>query len=98
MFYSGLYSTQVLAAHPKARYLHIGHDEVYELGKGKSNTLMVQQKLTKDELFMLHAKKVVGIVKDNFPELKVLMWDDHFRKMSLEKIQASMQCVYYWVD
>ena len=52
---------QIMAAHPKARYLHIGCDEVYHLGEcepcmGKTRT----------ETFVQHVTAVASHVKERY--------------------------------
>ncbi len=72
---------QVMSLHQDAPYIHIGCDEVYELGKGLTADYMKQHNLTKYQLFLQHVKKVAEFVKTKFTKTKVIMWDDELRHM-----------------
>ncbi|RUS81547.1 hypothetical protein EGW08_010717, partial [Elysia chlorotica] len=78
---------QVLDAHPDVSHLHIGCDEVYELGKGASATVMQENKLTVGQMFLRHVKKVAHLIS-GYKARKVVpvMWDDMLRKISAEDI------------
>lgn len=81
---------QVLDAHPDASHLHIGCDEVYELGKGASATFMQEKQLTVHQMFLLHAKRVAQLVS-SYKAHKVVpvMWDDMLRKIPETDIASS---------
>ncbi|GFS05600.1 hexosaminidase D [Elysia marginata] len=81
---------QVLVAHPDVTHLHIGCDEVYELGKGASATVMQEKKLTVDQMFLQHVKRVAQMVSTyQHREVVPVMWDDMLRKISEEDIVRS---------
>ncbi|GFO13672.1 hexosaminidase d [Plakobranchus ocellatus] len=86
---------QVLDAHPDATHLHIGCDEVYELGKGASATMMQEKRLTVDQMFVHHVKKVAKIVLQ-FTNSRVtpIIWDDMLRKMPEKEIINSSLPTY----
>lgn len=78
---------QIVAAHPNARHLHIGADEVYQIGEcSRCLDLMTKRQWGKKQLFLDHVSKVARYVKDKYPELTVLMWDDEFREISPQEI------------
>lgn len=73
---------KVLAAHPLATYLHIGCDEVYELGKGKSVDIMAREKIKMEHIFLRHVKRVAQIVKDESKgKVRPIIWDDELRNI-----------------
>ncbi|KAK7010733.1 hexosaminidase D [Biomphalaria glabrata] len=80
---------QVLDAHPDATHLHIGCDEVYELGLGAS-TLM--KDFDRDSLYLKHVSKVANIVKElglaNQRKVMPIIWDDELRKIQSELIMS----------
>ncbi|XP_046548329.1 uncharacterized protein LOC124258300 isoform X2 [Haliotis rubra] len=80
---------QVMSLHPDSPYVHIGCDEVYELGKGLSGEYMKQHNFTKYQLFLQHVKKVAEFVPTKFPKTKVIMWDDELRHMPDRLIEQS---------
>lgn len=78
---------QVVAAHPTSKYLHIGADEVYQIGDcSRCINAMVKKHWTKKQLFLDHVSKVANYIKENYPYLSVLMWDDEFREISPQEI------------
>ncbi|XP_053993531.1 hexosaminidase D-like [Hylaeus volcanicus] len=78
---------QVVAAHPNAKHLHIGADEVYQIGEcSRCLDAMIKGQLGKKQLFLDHVSKVARYIKDRYPELTILMWDDEFREISPEEI------------
>lgn len=78
---------QVMAAHPDAKHLHIGADEVYQIGEcSRCLDVMVKRQWGKKQLFLDHVSKVARYVKDKYPEVTILMWDDEFREISPQEI------------
>ena len=74
-------------AHADATHLHIGCDEVYELGKGASATVMQEKKLTVGQMFVHHVKKVAHLVSGYKARRVVpVIWDDMLRKMPSDDI------------
>lgn len=74
---------QILEMHPDASHLHIGCDEVYELGRGASVAL----RKDKEELFLYHVTKVATIVRRSGNQQVIpVIWDDELRKMSAKTI------------
>lgn len=78
---------QVIAMHPKTKYLHIGADEVYQLGKcDRCLAAMSKRQWTKQQLFLNHVHVVASYIKGKYPHLTVLMWDDEFREIDPQDI------------
>ncbi|XP_031846822.1 hexosaminidase D [Nomia melanderi] len=78
---------QIVVAHPNAKHLHIGADEVYQIGEcSRCLETMVRKQWGKKQLFLDHVSKVARYIKDKYPELTILMWDDEFRDISPQEI------------
>ncbi|XP_069689508.1 hexosaminidase D-like [Periplaneta americana] len=70
---------QVLALHPRARWLHIGCDEVFHLAAcGRCS----RRRLEPRQLFVEHVTRVAGYVRAEFPGVTPLVWDDMLRHWS----------------
>ncbi|KAM8890096.1 hexosaminidase D isoform 1-T1 [Synchiropus picturatus] len=81
---------QVVALHPGLNTLHIGADEVYMLGEGEmSKQWLASQGLSVEQLFLSHVTKVAKAIKETWPHLNIVMWDDMMRGMSQEMLTAS---------
>ncbi|KAG8265868.1 Hexosaminidase (glycosyl hydrolase 20, catalytic domain) containing [Homalodisca vitripennis] len=77
----------IIAMHPASRYIHIGCDEVYNLGEcSQCLDTMLKKNWTKKQLFFNHIVTVASYIKKKYPNVKPLMWDDEFRKMSLQEL------------
>jgi len=73
----------IMALHPGIRYLHIGCDEVYNLAEcNRCLDIMVKNNWSKHQLFLNHINKVAQYIKDRYPGVKPLVWDDELRKLS----------------
>uniref|UniRef100_A0A8C7YA29 beta-N-acetylhexosaminidase n=1 Tax=Oryzias sinensis TaxID=183150 RepID=A0A8C7YA29_9TELE len=80
---------QVVELHPGVRTLHIGADEVYLLGEGEdSRRWLASPGRTVEQLFLDHVTKVAKAVKEAWPHVTVIMWDDMMREMSGETLKA----------
>lgn len=78
---------QIVEAHPNAKHLHIGADEVYQIGEcSRCLDVMVKRQWGKKHLFLDHVSKVAKYIKAKYPELTVLMWDDEFREITPQEI------------
>ncbi|KAI4486939.1 hypothetical protein M0802_012196 [Mischocyttarus mexicanus] len=78
---------QVVAAHPNMKYLHIGADEVYQIADcTRCIELINKNNWNKKQLFLDHVSKVAKYIKNKYPQLTVLMWDDEFREISPQEI------------
>lgn len=73
---------QLMSLHTGISWLHIGADEVYDLGVSPECIKMMQAKnWTRGDLFLHHVKTVASHIKDKYPSVQPLMWDDMFRKL-----------------
>ncbi|KAJ8317659.1 hypothetical protein KUTeg_005563 [Tegillarca granosa] len=78
---------QVMKLHSGKRFLHIGADEVYTLGRGKSKDMLTGN-TTKATLFFRHVKRVAKYVK-NKHGARPIIWDDMFRHVDSDVLKAS---------
>lgn len=81
--------TQVIEFHLgvnglKMSHIHIGCDEVARMGE----CAQCRQK-TRGELFMNHVINVAHFVRTKWTQLKVIIWDDMLRGMTLSEMQHS---------
>lgn len=78
---------QIVNAHPASKYLHIGADEVYQIGEcSRCLDVMTKRQWDKKQLFLDHVSTVVRYIKEKYPKLTVLMWDDEFRDITPQEI------------
>lgn len=80
---------QMLQLHPGIDWLHIGSDEVYNLGEcTRCQKFLLNHQFGKSDLFLQHVKSVAKYVKENY-DVQPIMWDDEFRKVPLKAMQDS---------
>ncbi|XP_034049171.1 hexosaminidase D isoform X2 [Thalassophryne amazonica] len=80
---------QVVVLHPDLHTLHIGADEVYLLGEGEeSKQWLATPGHTVEQLFLRHVTKVAKAVKEAWPHITIIMWDDMMRNMSHETLKG----------
>lgn len=73
---------QIISAHPDSKHIHIGADEVYQLGEcNRCIETMARERWNKKELFLNHVIKVARYIKKKYPDLTILTWDDEFREI-----------------
>lgn len=65
-------------------HIHIGCDEVYQLGQCSKCRERIR-----DELFLDHIYNVASMVKSKKSNLDVIIWDDHLRAMPLITLKNS---------
>lgn len=81
---------QVVKLHPGLNTLHIGADEVYILGEGEESKLwLTSPRHTVEKLFLSHVTKVAKAIKEAWPHMTIIMWDDMMRGMSQDVLKAS---------
>ncbi|KAF7651253.1 hypothetical protein LDENG_00113480 [Lucifuga dentata] len=81
---------QVVDLHPDLHTLHIGADEVYLLGEGEeSKQWLASPGRTVEQLFLSHVTKVAKAIKEAWPDMTIIMWDDMMREMSHDTLKAS---------
>lgn len=74
---------QVMAVHQNIRFLHIGCDEVFQMGECSRC-----RSQTRDTLFLNHVTKVARYVRSKYANVVPLIWDDmlrHLAPISLEQ-------------
>lgn len=82
--------TQVVSQHLNDKYIHIGADEVWHIGKcPRCQVEMASKAMTTDDIFQAWIIKVVGWIKKEYPHLVIIMWDDMMRNISTERIKSS---------
>uniref|UniRef100_A0A6Q2XZF2 beta-N-acetylhexosaminidase n=1 Tax=Esox lucius TaxID=8010 RepID=A0A6Q2XZF2_ESOLU len=81
---------QVVELHPGSTSVHIGADEVYLLGEGEeSRRWLSTPGRTLQQLFLLHVTRVAKAVRETWPNLNVIMWDDMLRGMDHDTLKGS---------
>lgn len=79
---------QIVRAHPHLEMIHIGTDDVQYLGQcTRCNQFIQRRQISKNILFLNHVKNVTDAVQKIFPKLRVLMWDNQIRSISLGELE-----------
>ncbi|XP_041893239.1 hexosaminidase D-like isoform X3 [Corvus kubaryi] len=82
--------SQVIEKHRRSTWIHIGADEVFHLGEGiDSKNWMSHHKGDVGTMYLKHIKEVLGFLTAQYWGLRVLMWDDMLRKISVGALQES---------
>ncbi|XP_040976286.1 hexosaminidase D-like isoform X1 [Aquila chrysaetos chrysaetos] len=82
--------SQVIEKHRRSTWIHIGADEVFHLGEGMdSKNWMSRNKGDTGTMYLKHIKEVLGFITTQYWGLRVLMWDDMLRKISVGALQES---------
>jgi len=68
----------------KLTHIHIGCDEVFQLGECSRCRDKIH-----DQLFLDHVYNVAALIRKKWPDLKVIIWDDQLRQISLENLKNS---------
>lgn len=69
---------------PKLTQIHIGCDEVFQLGECPR----CREKIH-DQLFLDHVYNVGNSIKKKWPDLNVIIWDDQLRQISVDLLKNS---------
>lgn len=81
---------QIISAHPASKLIHIGADEVYFIGQcERCLETMNKYSWSRRQLFVEHIGAVARNIKERHPDMRVLVWDDMFRAMSLNELKNS---------
>lgn len=79
---------QIVAFHPNIQYLHIGADEIWHMGLCTTCSKRAQtSKHGKAGIYLDHVTEVTQYIKENFPNLKIIVWDDMLRSIDLHVLQ-----------
>ncbi|XP_016157544.1 PREDICTED: hexosaminidase D-like isoform X2 [Ficedula albicollis] len=82
--------SQVIEKHRRSTWIHIGADEVFHLGEGMdSKNWMSHNKGDVGTMYLKHIKEVLGFLTAQYWGLRVLMWDDMLRKISVGALRES---------
>ncbi|NXU36893.1 HEXDC Hexosaminidase, partial [Drymodes brunneopygia] len=80
---------QVIEKHRRSTWIHIGADEVFHLGEGMdSKNWMSHNKGDVGTMYLKHIKEVLGFLTAQYWGLRVLMWDDMLRKISVGALRG----------
>lgn len=81
---------QIIMAHPQIKLIHIGADEVYNIGQcQRCFDALSTLNWSKNQLFLEHVLTVAKKIKTKYNYLRVLMWDDQFRSMNLRELKGN---------
>ncbi|NWT09755.1 HEXDC Hexosaminidase, partial [Vireo altiloquus] len=81
--------SQVIEKHRHSTWIHIGADEVFHLGEGMdSKNWMSHNKGDVGTIYLKHIKEVLGFLTAQYWGLRVLMWDDMLRKISVGALRG----------
>ncbi|KAB0793796.1 hypothetical protein PPYR_13416 [Photinus pyralis] len=79
---------QMIAFHSNLQYIHIGADEVWHLGLcATCSKRLLTAKHGKASIYLDHITEVAQHIKENFPHLKVIVWDDMLRSIDANVLQ-----------
>ncbi|XP_051572853.1 hexosaminidase D-like isoform X2 [Myxocyprinus asiaticus] len=82
--------TQVMKKHPESKWFHIGADEVRGLGESEDSKRWLEANSgDMGKLFLNHVVAVGHFMTKMRPEIRLILWDDMFRKFSSNSIQES---------
>ncbi|KAK5644619.1 hypothetical protein RI129_005919 [Pyrocoelia pectoralis] len=73
---------QILELHTKITYLHIGCDEVFQMGECEICRLELHE-----NLFLRHVSSVANVIRKQWPHLRLIIWDDMLRHLSQQSLQ-----------
>ena len=68
--------------HPSAKYLHIGCDEVFQMGECPKCRLQPRY-----NLFLSHVSRVANYVRKNYPNVTPIIWDDMLRHLPTQSLE-----------
>ncbi|TRY84692.1 hypothetical protein DNTS_003916 [Danionella cerebrum] len=82
--------TQVMKKHPEARWFHIGADEVRGLGESEDSKRWLEAHSgDMGKLFLNHVTAVSTFMKKLNKGVKLILWDDMFRRLGADTIKDS---------
>jgi len=76
------FSFQVMELTPNVKYLHIGCDEVFQMGECSKCS-----QVPRDNLFLGHVSRVAKWVKRHYPAVTPIIWDDMLRHVLVSSIE-----------
>jgi hexosaminidase len=79
---------QIISFHPSIQYLHIGADEIWYMGLCSVCSKRVSTgKYGKPGLYLDYVTSVAQYIKENYPNLKIIIWDDMLRTIDTHILQ-----------
>ena len=80
---------QIVNFHPDLQYLHIGADEVWHLGLCSVCSKRANSSKTgKSSIYLEHVLAVAQFIKESYPCLRVIIWDDMLRSIDLQVLNG----------
>ncbi|XP_014275818.1 hexosaminidase D isoform X1 [Halyomorpha halys] len=73
---------QIMEIHNESKYIHIGCDEVFQMGE--CSRCRIQ---SRENLFLGHVSKVATIVKSLYKNVIPIIWDDMLRHLALSNLE-----------
>lgn len=81
---------QVMKKHPEARWFHIGADEVRGLGESEDSKRWLEANNgDMGKLYLNHVTAVAKFMTKQKQRIKLILWDDMFRKFNPDTIKES---------
>ncbi|KAK7790047.1 hypothetical protein R5R35_008251 [Gryllus longicercus] len=74
--------TQVMEVHQGARFLHIGCDEVFQMGECRRCRTQ-----SRESLFLSHVSRVANMIHSRYPGTMPIIWDDMLRHLSPQSLE-----------
>lgn len=75
------YGSQVMELHQGARFLHIGCDEVFQMGECRRCRSQMRE-----TLFLSHVARVASFVRSRYGAVTPIIWDDMLRHLSPQSL------------
>ncbi|KAJ9578744.1 hypothetical protein L9F63_005033 [Diploptera punctata] len=73
---------QVMELHQGARFLHIGCDEVFQMGECRRCRTQMRE-----TLFLSHVARVASFVRNRYGSVTPIIWDDMLRHLSPQSLE-----------
>jgi hypothetical protein len=73
---------QVMELHTGARFLHIGCDEVFQMGECRRCRSQMRE-----TLFLSHVARVASFVRNRYNSVTPIIWDDMLRHLSPQSLE-----------
>lgn len=65
---------------------------MYTLGEGNESKLwLAAPGRTVEKLFLSHSTKLARAIKEEWPHMSIIMWDDMMRAMSLDTLKGELK-------
>lgn len=93
---------QIVTFHSGLQYIHIGADEVWYMGVCPTCSKRVStNKYGKPGLYLDYITAVAQYIKENYPNLKIIIWDDMLRTVDTNILQGKffnrwLKCCIKW--